>query len=96
MNKKEFLLALCEKFENTRLPAVWLKWLIEQDQLDEQLLDTLTQAFLDAAKSTQDSELQEKLHKAADTIEHIRQLEQDERLHEIDELKELEKMLNAI
>jgi ABC-type phosphate/phosphonate transport system substrate-binding protein len=96
MNKKEFLLALCEKFEDTRLPAVWLKWLIEQDQLDEQLLDTLTQAFLDAAKNTQDSKLQQKLLKAADTIEQIKQLEQEDRLKELEELKELENMLNAI
>ena len=54
MDKKWYLLMILDKLESKRNLAKWLKFLIEQWNLDDSVLDIITQSIEWAIDTTQD------------------------------------------
>mgnify|MGYP003598196460 CR=1 FL=1 len=93
MSKKEFLLALLEKFQEDRLPAVGLKALIDANQLDDNNIDAIINVFQKAAAEVTNESLKVKLQKGIITLEHLKEMETQAKIEEEKDLRNLEAML---
>lgn len=96
MTKKEFLIALLDKFQDDRLPAVGLKALIDANQLDESNIDAIINVFQKAATEVTNESLKAKLHKGIITLENLKQIEEEDRMKETIDLHRLEWLLASM
>jgi preprotein translocase subunit SecB len=96
MSKKEFLLALLEKFQDDWLPAVGLKALIEANQLDDNNIDAIINLFQKAAAEVTNESLKVKLQKGIISLEHLKEMEIQARIQEEGDLRKLEEMLASM
>lgn len=96
MDKKEYLLKILTQLEPIWNLAKWLKILIEQWYLDDNLLDVITQAVEWAVHTTKDQLAKEKLQKGLDALQKLKQLEAESKAKDEQDLAELDKMLEEI
>lgn len=96
MDKKEYLLKVLTQLEPIWNLAKWLKILVEQGQLDDNLLDTVTQAVEWAVHTTKDELSKQKLQKSLNALQRLKQMEDESRAKDEEDLAELDKMLEDI
>ena len=96
MDKKEYLLKILTQLEPVWNLAKWLKILVENGHLDDNLLDVITQAVEWAIHTTKDTLAKEKLQKSLAALEKIKQMEAESRAQDEKDLAELEKLLEEI
>ena len=96
MDKKEYLLKILTQLEPVWNLAKWLKILVENWHLDDNLLDAITQAVEWAIHTTKDQLAKEKLQKSLAALQKIKQMEEESRAQDEKDLAELEKLLEEI
>ena len=96
MDKKEYLLKILTQLEPIWNLAKWLKILVEQWHLDNNLLEVITQAVEWAVHTTTDELAKQKLQKWLDTLQKLKQMEAESREKDEEDLAELDKMLEEM
>ena len=94
MDKKEYLQKILIQLEPIRDLAKWLRILVEEWNLDDNILDVLINA-VQGAVNTAKSELDKgKLQKWLDAMEKMRQMEDESRTQDERDFTELDRMIN--
>lgn len=96
MNKKEYLQKILTQLEPIRDLAKWLKVLVEEWNLWDDVLDILINAVqwaINTAKSELDKS---KLQKWLDALQKMKEIEEESKMQDDKDLKELDKMLENI
>jgi len=96
MDKKEYLLKILTQLEPIWNLAKWLKILIEQWHLEENLIDTITQAVEWAIHTAKNEIAKIKLQKWLAALQKLKQLEAESRIQDEKDLAELDRMLEEI
>lgn len=96
MDKKEYLLKVLTQLEPIWNLAKWLKILVEQWHLDDNLLDVITQAVEWAVHTTKDELAKQKLQKWLNALQRMKQLEAESRAKDEQDLAELDRMIEEI
>lgn len=96
MDKKEYLLKVLTQLEPIWNLAKWLKILIELWHLDDNLLDTITQAVEWAIHTVKDKLAKGKLEKWLSALQKLKQMEEESRAKDAQDLAELDKILEEI
>ena len=96
MDKKEYLQKILTQLEPIRDLAKWLKVLVEEWNLWDDVLDILINAVqwaINTAKSELDKS---KLQKWLDALQKMKEMEEESKMQDDKDLKELDKMLENI
>ena len=96
MDKKEYLLKILTQLEPIWNLAKWLKILVEQWHLDDNLLETITQAVEWAIHTAKNEVAKKKLEKSLSALQKLKEMEAESRLQDEKDLAELDKMLEEI
>lgn len=96
MDKKEYLLKVLTQLEPIWNLAKWLKILVEQWHLDDNLLDIITQAVEWAVHTVKDELAKKKLEKWLSALQKLKQIEEESRAKDEQDLTQLDKMLEEI
>ena len=96
MNKKEYLLKILSQLEPIWDLARWLKIFVEQWHLDDNLLETVTQAVEWAIHTAKDELAKKKLEKSLSALQKLKEMEAKSREQDEADLAELDKMLEEI
>lgn len=96
MDKKDYLLKILTQLEPIRNLAKWLKILVEQWHLDDNLLDVITQAVEWAIHTAKDELSKKKLEKSLSAMQKMKQIEAESKAKDERDLAELDKMLEEI
>jgi len=95
MTKKEYLLKILEQLEPIRDLAKWMKILVEQWDLWDDILDILIDA-VQWAVSTAKSELdKQKLQKWLDVLQKMKQMEAESKMQDEKDLAELDDLIDS-
>lgn len=95
MTKKEYLLKILEQLEPIRDLAKWMKILVEQWDLWDDILDILIDA-VQWAVSTAKSELdKQKLQKWLDVLQKMKQMEAKSKMQDEKDLAELDDLIDS-
>ena len=95
MEKKEYLLKILIQLEPIRDLAKWLKILVEQWNLWDDILEVLINA-VQWAVSTAKSEMdKKKLQKWLDALNKMKQMEEESRMQDEKDLEELDKLIDS-
>ena len=95
MDKKEYLQKILTQLEPIRDLAKWLKILVEQWNLWDDILEVLINAVqwaVSAAKSEIDKK---KLQKWLDALNKMRQMEEESKMQDEKDLEELDNMIDS-
>lgn len=96
MDKKEYLQKILTQLEPIRDLAKWLRILVEQWDLWDDILDVLINA-VQWAVSTAKSEMdKQKLQKWLDALNKMKEMEEESKMQDEKDLEELDKMLANI
>jgi hypothetical protein len=87
--KRELILSVLESFFWYWDLAPWIHALVSSQFVTPELLDGLIQIMNDALKTVQNDEFRQKIQKWLELIEHIKQIESQERAEDL-KLAELE------
>ena len=96
MDKKEYLQKILTQLEPIRDLAKWLKVLVEEWNLWDDVLDILINAVqwaINTAKSELDKS---RLQKWLDALQKMKEMEEESKMQDDKDLKELDKMLENI
>ena len=96
MTQKEYLIKILEQLEPVWSLARWLKILVNGWHLDNNLLETITEAIQWAIHTAKTDQDKKKLQKWLDALQRMRQMEEEARKKEQKDLEELDKMLEEI
>ena len=96
MDKKEYLIKLLTQLEPIWDEAKWLKILVEEWHLNDEILDVITQAVKWAVHTTKDELTKKKLEKSLSVVEKLKQLQAESKEKDEQDLAELDKMLEEI
>lgn len=96
MTQKEYLIKILEQLEPVWGLARWLKILVNGGHLDNNLIDTLIEAVQGAIHTAKGEVEKGKLEKWLKALQRMRQMEEDARKKEQEELNELDRMLEEI
>ncbi len=96
MNQKEYLIKILEQLEPTRSLARWLKILVSGWHLDNNLLDTLIDAIQWAVHTAKTELDKQKLQKSLNALQRMKQMEEETRAKEQQDLNELDKMIENL
>lgn len=95
MDKKVYLLKILTQLEPIRDLAKWLKILVEQWNLDDNVLEVLINA-VQWAVSTAKSDLdKQKLQKWLDALEKMKEMEEESKMQDEKDLEELDKLIDS-
>ena len=95
MNKKEYLQKILIQLEPIRDLAKWLRILVEEWNLDDNILDVLINA-VQGAVNTAKSELDKgKLQKWLDALQKMKQMEEESKMKDEEDLAELDKLIDS-
>ena len=95
MTQKAYILKLLTALENTRSLAPGLKLLVEQDALEEDLVDHLTEIFKQAVEETNNAQEQERLQKWVDFLQTLKLEEAQDNQGTQQDIEKLDLMLNT-
>ena len=96
MTQKEYLIKILEQLEPVWSLARWLKILVNGWHLDNNLIETITEAIEWAIHTAKSDIDKKKLQKWLDALQRMRQMEEEARKKEEQDLEELDKMLEEI
>lgn len=95
MDKKEYLLKILTQLEPIRDLANWLKTLVNEWNLWDDVLDVLINS-VQWAVSTAKSELdKQKLQKWLDALQKMKQMEEESKTQDEKDLKELDDLIDS-
>ena len=95
MTKKEYLLKILVQLEPIRDLAKWMKILVEQWDLWDDILDILIDA-VQWAVSTAKSELdKQKLQKWLDALQKMKEMEAESKMQDEKDLAELDELIDS-
>ena len=96
MDKKEYLQKILTQLEPIRNLAKWLKILVDEWNLGDDILDILINA-VQWAVSTAKSELdKKKLQKWLEAMQKMKQMEEESKMQDEKDLEELDEMLDSL
>lgn len=95
MNKKEYLQRILTQLEPIRDLAKGLKFLVEQWNLDDGILDVLINAVQWAINTAKSESDKQKLQKWLDFLQKMKQMEEESKLQDEKDLAELERILDS-
>lgn len=96
MDKKEYLQKILTQLEPIRDLAKWLKILVDEWNLGDDILDILINAIqwaINTAKSELDKQ---KLQKWLDALNKMKEMEEESKMQDEKDLEELDEMLENI
>jgi len=96
MTQKEYLIKILEQLEPIWSLARWLKILVNGWHLDNNLLEVLIEAVQGAIHTAKTDMDKKKLQKWLDALQRMREMEEEARKKEQEDLNELDKMLEEI
>ena len=94
MTKREYLLKVLEQLEPVWDLAAWLKLVVEQWALWDDVLDTLIWAVESGIHSVTSERAKEKMKKWLDALARMKQMEQQSALQDEKELAQLDELLD--
>lgn len=92
MTKKEYIINVLEKLQDSRELAPGLLILVQSGDLDDDTIDALTDIFKKAIKTVSDKVKRDELQAWIDKLQAIKQAELDEKEKEAAELQEMEEL----
>lgn len=95
MTKKEYLLKILEQLEPIRDLAKWMKILVEQWDLDDDILDILIDAVQWAVSTAKSGLDKQKLQKWLDALQKMKQMEAESKMQDDKDLAELDEMIDS-
>lgn len=95
MTKKDYLIKILEQLEPVRDLASWLKIVVEEGALWDDVLDTLIGAVESGIHSVKSEVAKEKMQKWLDALEKMKEMEKQSELEDEKELAELDKILDS-
>lgn len=96
MNKKQDLIQILEKLEPIRDLAPWLKILVEQWNLEENMLDILINAVTWAVHTAKSQKDKKKIQKWLEAMQKIKELEKESEEKDKEEIDKLSMTLENI
>lgn len=93
MNKKQDLIQILEKLEPIRNLAPWLKFLVEQWNLEENMLDILINAVTSTVHQVKSDRDRDKMQKWLNIMQKMKDIEEHSKDEDEETLKELDKMV---
>lgn len=96
MNKKDFIRKLLLSLKNDRPIAQSLLMLLDDDVFDQEAVDALVHIFSESMKGIVDEEKRLKVQKGIQVLEHIKEIEENEREAEKKDLEDLEHLLDDL
>lgn len=94
MTKKEYLLKILEQLEPVWNLAPWLRIVVEQWALSDDIIDTLIWAVESGIHVASSEVAKSKMKKWLDALERMKQMEQKSALKDEKELSQLDELLN--
>lgn len=95
MDKKEYLLKILIQLEPIRDLAKWLKILVEQWNLWDDILEVLINAVQWAVSTAKSEVDKKKLQKWLDALNKMKQMEEESKLQDEKDLEELDKLIDS-
>lgn len=95
MDKKEYLLKILIQLEPIRDLAKWLKILVEQWNLWDDILEVLINAVQWAVSTAKSEVDKKKLQKWLDALNKMKQMEEESKMQDEKDLEELDKLLDS-
>lgn len=96
MTKKEYILKVLDAVKNARPMAPWLRILVDNNALNDQLMDSLIALFREAANKTLDQKSKAVLVKTVDILEDVKHKEEIDHENDLADLAELESMFKDV
>ena len=94
MTKKEYLIKVLEQLESVRELAPWLKILVEQWALWDNVIEILISAVENWIHSARSEITKQKMKKWVDMLEKMRHIEEQSAMQDEKDLKELDKLID--
>jgi len=95
MDKKTFIVKLLDSFQDWPM-AQWLKYLIENGNLDDNTINVLIDMFKQAIKTVDDEKTKEKLTKWVTFLEKMKKMEEEQKLQDQKDIQNLEGILSTM
>jgi len=96
MESKAYLLALCDSLVTERPLAWWLKVLLERNIIDDHTIDALLTIVQSAIKESSSKSQELALSKAQVFLLQLKQMEDQDHLKDMEDIKKLEDILANI
>ncbi len=96
MDKKEYLQKILTQLEPIRDLAKWLKILVDEWNLGDDILDILINAVQWAINTTKSELDKQKLQKWLDALNKMKEMEEESKMQDEKDLEELDEMLENI
>ena len=96
MDRKVYLLALCDSLVTERPLAWWLKVLLERNIIDDHTIDALLTIVQSAIKESSSKSQELALSKAQVFLLQLKQMEDQYHLKDMEDIKKLEDILANI
>lgn len=94
MDKRQYVLKVLSVMKDTRPIAEGLSYLVEKNDFDDKILDVLVQVLQYSIQQTTNIIEKEKLEKAQDMFQKIRQAETEQNKIDQQDTQKLEQMIN--
>ena len=94
MDKKEYLQKILTQLEPIRDLAKWLKILVDEWNLWDDILDILINAVQWAVNTAKSEVDKKKLQKWLDALNKMKQMEEESKMQDEEDLEELDKLIN--
>ena len=95
MTKKDYLMKILIQLEPIRDLAKWLKILVDEWNLWDDVLDVLINALQWAVNTAKWEIDREKLQKWLDALQKMKEMEEKSRMQDQDDLEELDKLIDS-
>lgn len=95
MDKKEYLLKILTQLESIRDLAKWLKILVEEGNLWDDVLDVLINSVQWAVNTAKSEVDKNKLQKWLDALQKMKQMEEESKMQDEKDLKELDNLIDS-
>jgi len=95
MNKKEYLQKILTQLEPIRDLAWWLRILVEEWNLGDDVLDVLINAIQWAVSTAKTDLAKQKLQKWLDAMEKMKKMETESRMQDEKDLEDLDNLINS-
>ena len=95
MNKKEYLQKILTQLEPIRDLAWWLRILVEEWNLGDDVLDVLINAIQWAVNTAKTDLAKQKLQKWLDAMEKMKKMETESRMQDEKDLEDLDNLINS-
>lgn len=95
MDKKEYLQKILTQLEPIRDLAKWLKILVDEWNLWDDILEVLINAVQWAVSTASDEMAKKKLQKWLDALEKMKQMEEESKMQDEKDLAELDELIDS-